>query len=263
MKTHQWPQKDQFSVFIGIDQTGAVQKNGLPKPLPMAVIYKKNRKTLIFNNLVIDHLNHDSILKTLSHLIPNFLNEDVLICVDAAIGLPKELKKSPHYLLKKIKNYSHKEQCYGLKTAHSFFTQFLKTQIEPKRKVEVLAGANSVFKLHPFQKNIGCGSYRILKDLSLDDSWFNLWPFEYKQKQFTIAEGYPSFYWKSLLKSSSRNIEFLKKNFPNIHFKNKDHADSFVLAYAASQLYKKLTINDDFAFQEGWILGFPETKDVT
>ncbi len=122
----------------------------------------------------------------------------------------------------------------------------------------MLTKANSVFNLHPFQKNIGCGTYRILKDLASDTTWYRIWSHHSltKKTKVVIAEGYPSYYWKSWLKNTRR-----QNKWGNYQFSNQDSADSFILAYAGLMLTQK---KDFLKFKlptkvknEGWILGVP------
>ncbi len=249
-----------INIFIGIDQTGAVQKNGLPKPLNVCIIDQR-KKLIVKNGLYISSLTQVNIKNLLITELKNYNNEPVLICVDTVFGLPVELNIKVQKILKTSENYSFKEKKYGALTAHHFFNSFLKvtkTKVLPQRRVDQIVNSNSVFNLAPYQKNIGCGSYRIIKDLASEKKWFNLWPFESKNCQFYIAEGYPTFFWKNLLNLKSRNLEELKNFFPKLTFKNLDQADSFLLAFGASKCEKYLfKTPTKAAKKEGWILGVP------
>jgi hypothetical protein len=179
--------------------------------------------------------------------------------VDSVLGLPLEIGLGPRSLFKKIQGFSHNKKSFGALTAHAFFNQFLKGKQIPQREVEFKVKANSVFNLRPFQKNIGCGSYRILRDLSEDPNWFSLWPFEDLNSKFIIAEGYPSYFWKTIIGSKKRDLELINKNFKTLNLRNLDEADSLVLALGASKNHQQIinfkkTKKSQF---EGWILGVP------
>lgn len=243
-----------YQIFIGIDQTGATNSKGIPRPLQVCLIQKNKNDLKIFESLQIDKLNQDNLIHLIQSKVPNFKKQKVLVCVDSVLGLPNELKVSFNSVIQDVRNFSYKNKKYGALTAFHFFNQYLSKNHIPNRQVEELVKANSVFKLKPFQKNIGCGTYRILKDLSEEKKWFSVWPFEPTSMQFTLAEGYPSFFWKKYFKQSKRNHDYLKVHFPQLKFKNLDQADSFVLAYGAS--YEKLIPIKNSKY-EGWILGVP------
>ncbi len=252
-----------FDFIIGIDQTGATTAKGIPKPLTCSLI--DNRKQQSPKNhfeLRIKSLTE----KEIYNLIQNHTDLDfeaitklkILIVVDAVLGLPQSCKIKMHKILTAVKDYEFNNKAYGAKTAFQFFNSFSKDLKNPERTVEVLTKANSVFNLHPFQKNIGCGTYRILKDLSLDTTWYQIWCHQptNSKTNVVIAEGYPSFYWKVWLKNSQR-----QNNWKNHKFNNQDSADSFVLAYAGLKFSKT---NDFWNIKiprkiknEGWILGVP------
>ncbi len=249
---------DKVKIFVGIDQTGAVNQNGEPKPLNVSLI--DLRKDPIYQTgLKIAKLNSENIQLLLKNNIPDIKKQKVLICVDTVFGLPKILKVKPKKIMHFAEKFSFKNKIYGAETANQFFNQFLISTDIPQRKVETLVKANSVFNLKPYQKNISCGSYRIIKDLSQDPNWFSLWPFDKLDKQFIIAEGYPSYFWRSELNCKSRDLLFLSKKFNKLKFSNLDQADSFVLAYGASKSLKYLlTIKSSARTRfEGWILGVP------
>jgi hypothetical protein len=245
-----------FKFCIGIDQTGAVDVRGRPKPLPATIL--DCRKNLLFKtDLKLSGLRHHELIDLICSHFSGFKSTDqVLVCVDSVFGLPESLQVKPQEVFSKIKNYHFQNKAYGATVAHSFFTQFLKSHEIPQRSVEQKVKANSVFKLKPFQKNISCGSFRVLKDLSEDLSWFSLWPFEKPTQQFVIAEGYPSYFWKVWIGAKHRDLNFLHNKF-GIQLDSADSADSFVLAYGSylsrSQIF--LPTNNRLASKEGWILG--------
>ena len=248
------------TIFIGIDQTGATDKNGNPKPLDVCLI--DNRKALrIIPNLKIKSLQKNDINKLISENLSSFKNEKVFICVDSAIGLPQSTQINYKKIFKLAKKFSHENKKYGALVAYYFFQSFINNSsiaVNPRRTVDVLVNANSVFNLMPFQKNIGCGTYRIIKDLSEDKKWFDLWPFEKCENQFIIAEGYPSYFWKNILNLNKRNLIDLKNIFSDLEFKNMNQADSFVLAYGSIKSIDQILLNPPkIAGDEGWIFGVP------
>lgn len=252
------------NIILGIDQTGAVHSNGRPKALPMTCLILKNDSIKkIHTGIYLNKLNKTEINNQLKCILgrgKEIENLNILICVDAVLGLPAEIKMDVNGIFKQIKKFKT-EKPYGAKTAYSFFQSLLKQSKlsqTPHRELEIKLKANSVFNLTPYQRNIGCGSYRILKDLSEDQTWFDIWPHYINRKNCIIAEGYPSYFWKTIFKQKNRNLESLKKLFPELKFKNIDEADSFVLAYGAhifqNQIYKKPP--KKFLQYEGWILGY-------
>ena len=249
-----------FNLFIGIDQTGATNKNGKPKSLPVCLIYKN----IIYPNLWLSDLKFESlgqlIQKTLNIKVDHLNSLRPLILIDSVFTLPSELKITHHQLMTRSNTYKYNNKSFGAVTAFNFFNSFLIHGLTalPQRKIELKLKANSVFKLKPFQRNIGCGSYRVLKELSADRNWFKLWPVDKKQNAWaTIAEGYPSYYWKKIFKLKNRPQKkiFTFKN-KSIHFKSKDHMDAFVLAIAARKYQDQTTkIPNSEAQTEGWVLG--------
>lgn len=241
-------------IFLGIDQTGAIDSNGTPKALPACLINK--------NEI------HFFYLKTLSktaiqqQLQMNDL-KNLLICVDSVLGLPEELNIDWSSALEKIKKFPG----YGRKPAQEYFRHLGQGQIF-KRKIEVICKANSVFAEKPFQKNIQTGTFRIWKELTLNLKDFYIPALENKKfvTQLPLYEGYPSFSWKVILKSNQRRpaelTELLIKNNLNLNWTakhqetvNKDSnlADAFVLALTILKLHKEAKRLKPHP--EGWILG--------
>jgi hypothetical protein len=193
-----------------------------------------------------------------------------LLLVDSALGLPKILGVPFQQLLERAREYEYQGKKYGAETASLFFQDFLdrarwQNHSYPQRLAERRLNANSVFQRYPFQKNIGCGTYRILKDLSQNPGWYRVWPFDcVLEADFIIAEGYPSFLWKELLgthtRKADRLFEFLKQHFPDTQMpRTPDDADATVLALAARQLvesdYLAKFDYEKIPKHEGWIFG--------
>ena len=256
-----------IETFIGIDQTGAVLPNGKPKPLFACVIQKTKGKPKLFPNLRLSHLNESAIKQITSELK---ITGPTLVLVDSVLGLPFELGTDFEKVIETVKDFHVSGRQFGAETAVSFFHTFIspqqiKNSDYPSRVAEELAGANSVFKLRPYQRNIGCGSYRVLKDLAQDTSWFNVWPFEKNpQKNFVIAEGYPSLYWREILGASRSQSEklfsFLEKNFQFASLpKTSDDSDAAILAvaglhYLQTGFFNSLRLPPEH-MREGWIVG--------
>jgi hypothetical protein len=162
-------------------------------------------------------------------------------------------------------------------TAINFFHRYLSpAQISsasyPKRWAEELAKANSVFQLQPYQRNIGCGTFRVLKELGQDKKWFDVWPYhESPDSRFVLAEGYPSLFWRTILGKKKRHIDFLseyiQKNFHQASLPvTDDDADAAVLAIGAYKTVQSGYLNRFESMpihkKEGWILGLdvPRTQ---
>jgi hypothetical protein len=235
-----------FKFFIGIDQTGAIDQKGKPKKL-RACIYQQKTQEFVF--CFIEELTWACLAKKLPNLTRK---NEVFILIDSVFGLPQKshhLDQSIRELIHKTQTYEFENKAYGLKTAHQFFIQFKPQSADhPKRKVEVQVEANSLFLLHPFQKNISCGTYRIWKELSQDQSWFQIWPFEKPNKNTVyLAEGYPSYYWRKIFNLKTRNTDQLLQVLPlaikkqiqkqKAHL-SPDSMDAFVLAYSAEKILK-------------------------
>lgn len=249
---------DKIKIFIGIDQTGAVNHKGEPKHLNVSLIDLR-KKPIYLTGLKLTELSFTNVRRLIDENIPQINDDKVLICVDTVFGLPQALKAKPREIMQQAKKFSHNKKNYGADTAYNFFNQFLISKDKPERTVENLVKANSVFNLKPYQKNIGCGSFRIIKNLAQDPTWFSLWPFEKLDKQFVIAEGYPSYFWRTEFKCARRDLNYLSRKFKKLNFANLDQADSFVLAYGASKSLVQLStfkLNKKIQ-HEGWILGVP------
>ena len=251
-----------FTIFLGIDQTGATDQKGKPKKLNCTLIDAQNfdegHDLKIYPGLYLDHLNTQNIKDLIKIHIKNFQNQPVLICIDTAFGLPMELNINYKEIFKKAEHFQFNEKPFGALTAYQFFNSFLESDAILNRKIDQITQGNSVFNLTPFQKNIGCGSFRSIKELAPNLNDFDLWPFEITKKQFVIAEGYPSYNWKNLLKIKNRNLAELNRKLPQLDFKTQDQADSFLLALGGLKYQKQIFQKcPAIAKKEGWILGVP------
>lgn len=278
-------------VFVGIDQTGAVNSKGIPKPLPTCLILQKPNQKLQVEFKSLASLTQEHSLNLFKLCGDEYFQgfTSAIFIVDTVFGLPSEGMKTHRDIrecFKKAAEFQYQGRAYGAQTAFHFFNSlrlnYSKTDFEegglktlgplPEREIEKLLGANSVFKLQPFQKNIGCGSFRIWKELGQNSDWFSLWPFDqFEESKPVFFEGYPSYSWKNLFQIKSRNIDELiskikndsrfdlsltqaQKKFMREH---PDHVDAFVLALTGLIMsqdlkYLKKTKSKNL---EGWILG--------
>lgn len=241
-------------VYFGIDQTGAIDRNGIPKPLPACIIEKQNVRFFYLKSLNLQEIK--------KHVSADNL-KNVLICVDCVFGLPLELNKSwpeAMELLQEFKNY-------GRQPAQDYFRALGDEKIL-LRQVEVLCNANSVFKEKPFQKNIQTGTYRIWKDLLLNKNNFYVPALKAREHkdQLPLFEGYPSYSWKLILDSSQRRpneiSKLLKKFKIKLNWnstlqrevtKDPNLADALLLALTISK-YRAQGLKQK-PHPEGWILG--------
>lgn len=243
--------------FLGIDQTGAINHKGNPKPLPCCLITKNE-----IEFFYLDHLSKNQILKAISE--NNWASVDLFICMDCVIGLPRSLNLDWRQTTKKTLLYPG----WGKSIAQRFFSDLLnecflraekKSKDLPRRKSEIKLKANSVFQIHPFQKNIQTGTFRFWKELAISsDDFFAPAVDSLKNKKsqtqakspkpIPIFEGYPSHSWLVLFQSNTRDSKkiskHMKKFFPLLKWTlsherkiNKDAnlADALLLALT---LYK-------------------------
>jgi hypothetical protein len=255
-----------YDIFIGVDQTGAVNKNGLPRELPATVLFCKENKIEVVTNIFIPSFQTDQLESLIKTVIPEGVSSkelEAFVCVDAALGLPDSTGVSLRKILERIRDFEFEGKVYGSVTANEFFYGWTDGRRPKGRAIEKISGSNSVFDLHPFQRNIGCGTYRILKEVSRSRPNYLIWPFELGQgtggRVYVMAEGYPSLYWKMLLGLRKRSLESIQELFPDLYFASVDSADSFLLALAGL-LYHNQVFNvplDHICRREGWILGVP------
>lgn len=251
-----------FDFYVGVDQTGAVTSKGVPRDLPATIIHVNRRSTSIFTNLKLPSMTTEDIQKLINSVDgPSRKSRaPYLICVDAALGLPEFTGSSFSNLKLKATHFEKGGKKYGARIAHDFFMSFLGEMNRDIRIIEKITGSNSVFNLHPFQKNIGCGTFRVLKDLTRSERNYSVWPFEdFNSEECAIAEGYPSLYWKTLFGLKRRSLEDLKKLVPQLQFTSVDSADSFVLALAGLLYHNQIlkVPSQHICRREGWILGVP------
>lgn len=243
-------------IYLGVDQTGAIDSKGIPKPLPACLI----RGNCVF----FFYLKTFSKSEIIASINPNSV-EDLLVCVDCVIGLPQTLKMSWRQALKSISKF----EGYGMKIARQYFHELGGGNIY-HREVEIACKANSVFKEKPFQKNIQTGTYRIWKDISLEaESFFAPAVESKKQKnQIEIYEGYPSLSWRKIFELPNRQPQNVSKlmlaEFPELSWKmslqsqidrDPNLADALLLALTMKVFAEKESGLEITCDPEGWILG--------
>jgi len=253
-------------IFLGIDQTGAIDNRGQPKPLAACV--------LIQNELRFFYLKKFN-RRSLDEILGPKEIEQLQICIDCVLGLPKELKLS----WRKVMQSTSKTPGYGRLHAQAFFKNLIHryslTKI-PRREIEIVCHANSVFLEKPYQKNIQTGTFRFWKEMAEDPDWFYIPRLSGEKRRLRssarykrlipIAEGYPSLAWRVLFKVKKREPEAffsrMRENFPEVKItrsnlkllKNDSNlADAAVLALIA----KKAMPEDNLgpSTREGSILG--------
>jgi hypothetical protein len=257
-----------FKAVLGIDQTGAVKDNGRPRPL-YASLLRLDTGTLE-TNLRLEKLDESEVMRLLG---PRGL--PALIIIDSVLGLPQSIKVPFHRILAEAARFSFADRAFGAQVAQQFFLSFLPDSLSvsnefPARRAELLCGANSVFKLRPFQRNIGCGSFRVLKELGQNSGWFKVWPFEdFVCEGVTIAEGYPSHMWQQLFglkrrQASSIFENYLRENYPGTPMPSSaDDADACVLALGGKHLLEQKyfeMVPSALMQAEGWITGVKEIE---
>ncbi|WP_168196485.1 hypothetical protein [Bdellovibrio sp. NC01] len=267
-----------FDVFLGIDQTGAVTKSGLPQPLPTAIVYKDGGAMWILeSDLYLPNLTRRSTESLIKDIDPRLEIEKSAIILDSALGLAKDIfpkNKNIFDLMQRAHHFSYHGKRFGEKTAHAFFAQFIEKNPAhiPQRQCEIIAHEKSVFQSHAFQKNLSTGTFRAWSELgSASEKWFSLWPMdEAPAKGPWLFEAYPDLLWKKLVKSPTKDPVALKaflsaqklvKLHPSVSksLASIDFCDAVILAYAGLVFQKRRQLfkNPKIASpkKEGWILG--------
>lgn len=263
-----------FDTFLGIDQTGSTNARGEARALDVALLYHQGSSWYLKGDLKLKHLEKEDIENLLTH--SHIESQRTLIALDSVFGFPTEAfpaNTDIKQMMRQASLYTYQEKEFGSETAFQFFNSFL-SEIQkenlPHRLAESEAKANSIFRLKPYQKNIGCGTFRSWKELGKDTTWFNLWPFENTEARFVICEAYPTLLWKKILGSPTRSGAFLKEFLKKQKdFKvdesclracdYADKADALALCIGAFYLARDKKIfhhpDDPRIQKEGWIMG--------
>ena len=238
-----------MSIYIGIDQVGAVNSRGFPKPLPACRLDGSR-----FEFAQLKEFSHSA--------VSTFSGDDsAVLILDCVLGLPKELNLNWRDVLALLNT----ETRFGRKAAEEFFLKIGQGEIR-HREVERLAKANSLFLSKPFQKNIQTGTYRFWVEMAREPDWFSVpWLSGERTSAFRIYEGYPSLLWRRLLSVTNRKPDELSE-LTRKHFglrwtaeqvrrveKDSNFADALINALAGRHLLSEAS--GIRANREGWILG--------
>jgi len=233
------------TAYLGVDQTGAViQRRGgkVYRPLPAVVALPGKNRTV----QILATSRHQKKLGLVSFdqteilgLIESCASErrNIVVLADCVFGLPSDMRRGDASLRQLLDHAathdSTTSEPLGRKRSSAFFRKILeefrrdgfKDKKWPLRLCEQLASSNSVFQEHPFQKNIQSGTYRIWCDLGRShgnqkDAVLRFWPHDFTtgpesnkvvaDRIITVAEGYPSLYWRNDFGAKTRRPEALK-----------------------------------------------------
>lgn len=257
-----------------------MDKGGKPKPLPCCLIVDKQIQFGYLTKFAVSEIENTFLI--------NINETNLKICLDCVLGLPAIIYDGLAKILgtdfkndefgstlvsapiRRFMKLTADFPGFGRKPASEFFRYLLKNQnIDqiPKRQVEVLCNANSVFKEKPFQKNIQTGTFRLWKEISLSNEQFYFPYLETKpsnKNSVPVFEGYPSLSWKLILNANKRQpakLKTLMKSYcPDLIFTKKHQdqvdkdpnlADALVLALTVKSYEQHSNAPDG----EGWILG--------
>lgn len=287
-----------FDVYVGVDQTGAIYSSGSKKGQPKSLAASILHGDTLYTGLSLPKFNEKEIRSLVASIV-SLKNPKIFVAVDAVLGLPAECAVSFDQILNRTISFqalrtNRGESLYGRDAAFDFFLQFLKPKLRahlksngrvvpplrlPERECERLANANSVFNRVPAQRNIGCGSYRILSDLAASfitdgkQSRIRVWPHQsIGDASITIAETYPSLMWKILGISRTRHeADFSSYCKSNLTVRkgskaSADHIDAAVSAIGARHVIENgnyfRSKSNYKCGSEGWILGLDHTKNA-
>lgn len=300
-----------FEVFVGVDQTGAATSGGAEaKSLPCAVLFRDEtgwilRATSITTEspLYLSNFSERSLIDMLTEAgvanpAKTVKSARVALLVDCVFGLAMKAwpmyRKSGGVTLRRLFRRAARDEFgrrgYGLNAAAAFFETVLRKANTPSargsypdRECELLADANSVFRTHPYQRNIQCGTYRIWRDLGrFGSDWVHLRYFERAsdlRERPMLFEAYPSLMWTRALGLATRHMPSLlvalDRAFPDVAiskqdmdaiFASPDRADAAVLALGGRWLRDRGELVDGEPSKskqlarEGWIVGLTRPK---
>ncbi len=225
-----------FQRFLGVDQTGAALAGGRrARPLPAVLLeLPSSGEPGWAKQVVLPDLTRESVLPLLSSPDDPTGSRGVVL-LDGVLGLPKELQKNEEtgsgspsdsqsgsgssYLWREFFRAARMQEPdgrrYGRALGEKFFSEIWSgpSQSKPTRTCERWARANSVFQLHPFQKNIQTGTFRLWRELGqAGEPWIRIWPQDRDQVSRSgpwLFEGYPSLLWRELLGLPTRDLSQL------------------------------------------------------
>jgi hypothetical protein len=248
-----------MTAHLGIDQTGAIDARGRPRPLPACLLEKRR-----FRFFALPAFQRSVLASSVAASAATLEKSQLTIGLDCVLGLPESVGVRWREALRG----TLKHEGYGRKPARAYFKALGQGE-QPRRKVELLCRANSVFAEHPFQKNIQTGTFRFWKEMAQDADWFfaPLLEGEKDQGRIPIFEGYPSLGWKLLLGANTRQPqalgELLRAFDRKLHWsaaeqalveKDPNFADALVLALMVREFAARER-RAQIPSPEGWILG--------
>jgi hypothetical protein len=228
---------NQFSIFIGIDQTGAVARGSsatkpIAQSMPVAILAQfdgvwrlKLTSSKSAKPLLVHSFSKAEIVRCLAEAdlkIGFASSSKTALIVDCVFGLAEEAwPRNESSLSALFTRAAAAPGGIGLQAAADFFALILKDSGHdqskvpyPARRCEIMARANSVFRTRPYQKNIQCGTYRIWRDLgSAPEAWMQVRHFTpshaVSREMPWVFEGYPSLIWRDYLQLRSRHLPSL------------------------------------------------------
>lgn len=232
MKSYGIPNQNSFCV-VGVDQTGAVDSKGVPKPLPFAGFsgfLTENRgevKNLKFHYGYLKKASHAELSQVLGL---SYLGADFRwLGLDCVLGLPKCVYRRQFSFEEWLCAQNFIPYGFGRAEAERFFLStfpdFYELPELPRREQEIALRANSVFKLRPFQKNIQTGTFRFWKEIQADlaSGQFSLRGHE--KSHTLVTEVYPSACYRTL--GFQSRTELISKALSKI---DSNWVDAYVVA---------------------------------
>ena len=279
----------QFSAFLGVDQTGALQSGTqIPKPLPVVHVSKNKEGIWSGSFTQISSFSREVVGEFIENHPSQHPKGEWAFGVDCVVGFPRTLRRHHWTLMRE----AAKSEGFGRNASERFFKHWVPVgEPLPKRLCEVRAKANSVFVTRPYQKNIQTGTHRIWKDLASNSHhpWVQFWPFSQSSSQRAelpvFFESYPSLLWKRGFGEVARRPERLKSLILSafrsqgltLRFRgwerletNPDYSDAAIIAFSMILLQHQGRLWNpgvgfesakSFAMKEGWILGLNEEGD--
>jgi hypothetical protein len=278
--------KKKSKIFIGLDQTGAVSANGSPRPLPAVAFVMKSPTALHLEVNNLKSFNKKCLREWILNLGGSW--ESAIVVIDSVLGLPRDIARSnrqgAHRWIWSLFARAAQAPSYGKSSGEQFFQSIYSCSdlSVPARRAEERAGANSVFKNKPAQRNIQTGTFRVWKDLGGNElQWCDIFPFSGlrgSQLRPLVFEGYPSWvwkkYWNESKRDSARCVHLLERYCTHLQISSAqkkilnasaDLADAAALAWLGWHLAQTRKLKNLPKRQlqrvlegEGWILGLDE-----
>lgn len=184
------------SIFLGVDQTGALRANGRYRPLPACLIQNDTASVAYLEGLSLASLS------AAFDLDPGLAPDAV--AVDAVLGLPLSVGVPWRAAVSKAAAISSG----GRSVAANFFRELGRGQVH-WRKTDRQSGAQSLFLEKPFQRNVQTGSFRIWQDIGRHPGEFYVPAIGEIEGRVPLYEGYPSLAWRLLTGCKRRDLRAL------------------------------------------------------